>query len=460
MKNNPISRRRFLQVSGGAAAALAATAGLPNLSAFAQGQFAGKKVRVVTEDSPISQGIEAQMAGFTALTGATIELSKFPQDQFRAKITADLASGTGLYDVLVEPFLFLHDHVAAGLLQPLDKLIAADKTIDLPDFIPAVLKAYNFGGSTLYSVPYKVDVQMLYYRKDLFADPKIQAAFKAKTGKDLKVPETNADLIEVARYFTKSLNPDSPTDYGWVTWGEKTGSFWWWAIRLATYGGSYLDANMRPNFNNEAGLKAIDVCQQLLAAAPKDVGQYDWDKMNTPWVRGQVALIEQWPTADVAGVNAKTAWGDSQVVGKVGYAVPPGDLVNGKLVRSSLLGGWGTAMSKFTKDQDLAYAAIAYLTGKASDPLKIPMGNAPARTSTLTNPQLLAANPYFTAMNDALAVATITADVDAAPVSSQLQEELRTALNRVWIGDLAPKDALAQTEAKWIAILKDAGLSK
>lgn len=481
MTRKGIDRRTFLRGSAGLAAGLVLTAcgtppsSPPTVAPDAGGAtgtqspgtsagsrpFAGKKITIATSDGQRQEALNLLAAAFTEQTGATFEVSAFPQGEFRAKITADLASGTGLYDVLIEPYVFLHDHKKADLLLPIDQYTAKDATLNIQDFSPAVLDAYGrFGGDTLYALPFQIDTQLLFYRKDLFEDEAVQASFKAQTGKDLIVPRTHAELVETARFFTKSLNPDSPIEYGWATWGEKIGSFWWWAIRLASYGGSYLDANFRPNFNNDAGRQAVEICEQLLAASPPDIGQYDWDKMNTAFLRGDVALMEQWNGFATLAEQPDGASGQSQVVGKVGYAVPPGAEQNGQIAHASLLGGWAMAVAKQTKEPDLAYATLAFLSSKEAELARLPTGSPPTRISVLNDPTILADNPSYAAMAEALAVAKIGADVDAAPVSSQLQEVLRTALNRVWIGEIPGTQALQETDAEWTQILQEAGLYK
>ena len=89
----------------------------------------------------------------------------------------------------------------------------------LDDFIPSLLETYGMYKGTFYALPFKPDVQLLFYRKDLFEDEDIQADFKEKTGNELKVPETIDELYETAAYFTKSLNPDSPVEYGYNMMG-------------------------------------------------------------------------------------------------------------------------------------------------------------------------------------------------------------------------------------------------
>ena len=64
------------------------------------------------------------------------------------------------------------------------------------------------------AIPLMASSQLLMFRKDLFEDPEQQTAFLAFAGRDLTVPETWEEFNEVARFFTQTVNPDSPTEYG------------------------------------------------------------------------------------------------------------------------------------------------------------------------------------------------------------------------------------------------------
>lgn len=461
-----ISRRDLLK-AGGALAGTAALAGRFPGRAFAQSpdvvapgpQFPGKTITLATLDGELSAGVEAQMAALKEATGITIEISKMPQTEFRQKIAADLASGAGVYDVIIEPYVFLHDHIASNVILPLDDYIAADPNFHAEDFIQSIYKVYGtWTDGKQYTIPYKPDTHIFYYRKDLIEDPTIAAAFKAKTGHDLKPPTTHDEHIEIARYFTKSLNPDSPTDYGFVFWGDPIGSFWLWGVVLGSFGGDYFDAAGNPTLDTDAGKQAMDVCLQLLACAPEDVGQYEWDKLNTSFISGKVATAINWPGLAILAQTPETATGQSVVVDKVGFDVPPGAMVDGKLNQVSLMGGWTSAISRYSDDPDAAFAALAFMTGPEGELLKVPAGEAPARTSTYPKIEATGINAHLPAMLNCIAAAKINADIDKSPVSAELQNVLQIDCNKVWTGQMTGTDALTDMQAKFVSILTEAGL--
>ncbi len=458
------SRRDFLRASAGLAVgtlAVACVAPAPSGAGTEAGAPAAeaKAISVATADGEISNGIDAQLPIYQEQTGNQVNFTKIPGADFQTKITADLASGTGFYDVIIQPFLFLHSHAAAGLLSPIDDLVEGDETIDLEDFIPLLLDSHGRWEGKLYALPYKADAYVYFYRKDLFADPAIQGAFNSKTGNELKVPETITELIETAQFFSQKFNPDSPTEFGWAHMAERgNGAVWIWASRMAVYGGSYLTPEYQPGFDNEAGSKAMEYAIQLNEACPPDVGSYGWEEANTAYLTGKVAMMEQWPGLSKMAETEEGFWGRSEVIGKTGYAVPAGDMIDGNLIRSSVLGGWACAISAFAEDKASSYEFIKWVTSKEGEPIKIPAGNDPCRRSTYANPEIAAANPLYPTLLGCLEEARITADIDAPPVSDELQEVLRTNLHRVWIGELEGQAALDNTVEEWKPILERSGL--
>lgn len=467
MSYSNLSRRQF--VGTAAVGAIAGTAIANGASARSETPvvsaqaFAGKTIRVATNDAELGNGVEAQADAFTAATGATIELIKIPATDFESKITTDLSSGTGAFDVVIEPFITMQGHAAAGFLVPLDDRIAADTTIDVADFIPLLYDTMAKMDGQAYALPYKADAYIFFHRRDLFADPALQEAFAAQNaGMTLKVPDTAEELVTTARFFTQKFNPASPTEFGWNHMAESGGASpnWIWASRLAALGGGYLTPEYQPNFDTEAGRQALEIATQLNECCSPDVGSFGWDEANTAFLNGRVAMMEQWPGLSKLAETPEGFYGKSAVVGKTGYGVPAGVTVNGETVKSSILGGWVAAISTFAQDQDLAYATIAFLTGKEAEPLKIASGNDPCRNSTYSNPDIAASNPLYPTLQECLQQARITADVSAPPVGAELQTVMGQHFNAAWIGDESTDGLLGTITEEWVDILERASLQR
>jgi multiple sugar transport system substrate-binding protein len=203
----------------------------------------------------------------------------------------------------------------------------------------------------------------------------------------------------------------------------------------------------------------MEIAVQLNECCPDGIGSYGWEESNTAYLTGQVAMMEQWPGLSKMAETEEGFWGRSEVIGKTGYAVPAGDLIDGNLIRSSVLGGWAAAVSSFAEDKDLAYATAAFLTSKEAEPLKIPAGNDPCRRSTYAVPEINDANPLYSTLLQCLEESRITADVDAPPIGFELQTVMGQALNQTWIGDLDGQQALADIEQQWNELLERANLA-
>src|SRR5207237_7143928 len=71
---------------------------------------------------------------------------------------------------------------------------------------PATLRYYGeypAGSGHYWAYPTEGDANGWAYRKDLFTDPKEMADFKAKYNYDLGVPKTWAQLMDIAKFFTR-----------------------------------------------------------------------------------------------------------------------------------------------------------------------------------------------------------------------------------------------------------------
>jgi multiple sugar transport system substrate-binding protein len=149
-----------------------------------------------------------------------VKLIFFNREGFFDKLEADLAAGSKDFDVnLLATY-------AIGRYAPFMDPVAlpASATVVFDD---KVLGTMQYQGKQ-YGVPTDLSLHFMYYRKDLLDRLLSDAAWKKKysdvakekLGKALepKDPDTwNWDDYEAtALFFTKSINPDSPTRYGTV----------------------------------------------------------------------------------------------------------------------------------------------------------------------------------------------------------------------------------------------------
>ena len=174
-----------------------------------------------------------------------------------------------------------------------------------------VLATMQFDGKQ-YGVPTDLSLHFMYYRKDLIdellSDPAAKAKYteiaKEKLGKELapKDPDqwTWDDFEATALYFTKEINPDSPTRYGTVL-QMKNLLFNMMVLHSLprSYGGDWMDADGKITVDSDAYRKGLELYKRLYDAGvtPEDSLSYEYAEANAAFGSGQVATMLQWNAA-------------------------------------------------------------------------------------------------------------------------------------------------------------------
>ncbi len=196
--------------------AIALAAGLMGLSspAFADfwsdagAKYPGVVLHGVTESTPPSNFIKDVLAPeFEKKTGIKVEIETTSWDQMYDKAIKDMEAGTGIYDMVYIEQDIIYSYLARNFLVDLTKLLKDKPELKAPTYDDANFTTFaNYfkdANGDLYGVPMEAFIKLYLYRKDLFENPEIQAAYKAKTGKDLKPATTHEDYTAIAEFFTE-----------------------------------------------------------------------------------------------------------------------------------------------------------------------------------------------------------------------------------------------------------------
>ncbi len=151
-----------------------------------------EKVVVFARTGVEADAIRAVAKAYTAKTGNPVELMEAGRTGFYQAMQTQLIGGSDKFDLAQANDVDIAYLAEAGVIDPIDKYVRA-KLITLKDY-PFV---YRYKGK-IYALPFDVSTLFLYYRSDLIPNP----------------PQTWDEYLEVARKWTKSLNPQSPTLYG------------------------------------------------------------------------------------------------------------------------------------------------------------------------------------------------------------------------------------------------------
>src|ERR1700690_761773 len=139
-----------------------------------------------------------------ALTGIKVKVIEVPTAEMFTKILQEHRAGTGAYDALNVIPSWMPDLVSAAALEQLDSWVDRfDYRKDLEDISPMFRDNWMKVNGKIYGFPDDGDCFIMYYRKDIFADPALREAVKAKYGREMDVPNTWPEFAEVGSFITE-----------------------------------------------------------------------------------------------------------------------------------------------------------------------------------------------------------------------------------------------------------------
>ncbi len=245
------------------------------------------------------------------------------------------------------------------------------------------LKIYlenNTVNGRLLALPLKLDVGLLFYRKDLLEKYK------------LPLPQTWEQLQEAAlKIQAQERAAGDAKFWGFVFQGKAYEGLTCNALEwIGSYqGGSLIDARGKVYTNTSNVLVAMtQAASWIKKIAPPEVLKYAERESHEAFRSGHAAFLRAWPSA-WAVVNE----GDSPVQGKIGVALIPKGGEKG--LHASVLGGWSLAVSKQSKNPALAADFLQFLTSPEQQKKRALLAGAgPTMLSLYQDPEILKSAPY------------------------------------------------------------------
>ena len=385
-------------------------------------------ITIVVNQSPWYKSFERLVQAYEKESGNKVNFDVNPMPATQEKQRNSLRAAKGDYDLMPVNSQILDELYRTGLLEPID---AIDPSFKLSGHIPtfsdtacwdAARKAYDCKSGKLMGVPIMGNVQLLYYRKDLY------------DAKGLKAPATVADLAKNAA----ALNSK---DVAGIQQQDARGApdiSWGFMPFLHGWGGKlYKDAaggDFTVTLNSPQTLAALE----WFIDTNKKYGS------GTPGTTGQGKLIQLLTTGKVAqGVVVVAAWAQmddptkSIVAGKIDFAPVPA----GPVKASTTLGHFIGAIPKNIPD-DRKKAALTFLKWfQSSEAQKqyIEFGGVPVDTAVLKEYSPKDAKYRWAA---ALATSYENTDHFMPAEGGAVVPILDLRLNQAVIGELKPKEAL------------------
>ena len=117
------------------------------------------------------------------------------------------------YDVFSVDVEWVAELVKEQKIYKLNKYLESNESI-IRNFDSNILNLYSKYEDDFYTVPFILDSQNFFYRKDLFEDTEIKSLFYKLYKRKLKPPRTWREFDVIAQFFTRKFNKHSPVEYG------------------------------------------------------------------------------------------------------------------------------------------------------------------------------------------------------------------------------------------------------
>jgi len=449
--------------------------------AKAAAPYQGVTLRGVTESSPPSLYIREVLAPqFEALTGIRVDVETTSWDQMFDKAIKDMEAGSGIYDVVYIEQDIIYSYLSRDFLTNLTDLLDRNPDLKAPtyseDNFTTFADYFKDADGNLYGVPMEAFVKIYLYRKDLFGDPDIQAAFKEATGRDLAPATTHEAYTEIAKFFTEYGEKNDMDLWGTTVQGHTghVASWYEYYESIAPTFGIYnwgidADNNYAADvanggmMNSDTAKEALQWWLDLRQYAPPESDQSTWTETGTTFGAGRVAqgLIYGENAGWIAADETK-----SLVTGKVGVALPPvaDGVMDAAKSGDGYIGyydGGAFGLPATSKNQEAAALFLQYIGQNEVQPDWAVAAPRVTNTATYDDPKVQAMNEelggYYDILRDE---GYLFAGAPAYPFHAQLREATAPIFYQILLGELSASDGLDQMAAAAEAELTNLGYRK
>ncbi|MBF4163514.1 sugar ABC transporter substrate-binding protein [Nocardioides sp. CBS4Y-1] len=332
-------------VVGVAGLALAGCAGAGGGGGGSSSDGGGGAVTVLMVGNPQMEDIEKLTKDtFTKDTGIEVDYTILPENELRDKVTQDVATGAGQYDVVSVGAYEVPIWAKNDWLQPLDDYVDDDADYDAADLLDPMKESLSSDGQ-LYALPFYGESSFLMYRKDVLKQ------------EGLTMPE-KPTWDEVADIAAKVDGAEPGMKgiclRGLPGWGEMFAPL---TTVVNTFGGTWFDEDWTPEVDSPEFTDAVDFYVNLIKQhGEPGASQAGFTECLNAMSQGKVAM---WYDATSAAGSLEDS-SVSKVAGKVGYAYAPVKETDS----SGWLWTWSWAMPADTDNKDNAAEFMKWATSK------------------------------------------------------------------------------------------------
>ena len=445
--------------------------------------YTGRTMNIITHAIPvIGEPTALHATQFQELTGATVNVVHVPFGDLFQRIMIPFQTQQAAYDVLFFGSLWLGDFNSYLAEVP----AAYQDAPGMQTVTPTYRGVASWDGKML-NYTMDGDRHYLKYRSDVFANPEMQAMFKAATGRDLTVPATWEEYNEVAAVFNNvDWDGDGAPNFGTAEVTKRDDlMFSAFISRVAPYakhpdvpGGFFFDLEtMTPLVNTPGWVRGLELFVAAQASMPPGGTSFGLGDEIFSFGGGQALMSYSWDDAFIQAMQA-----DSPIRNKVAADILPGakEVWNRKTNAWDAFAepnrapyvtwGWSSAVAASSQSQDMAFDYLCFFSNEANTLADLQIGR-------------FGVNPYREAHFDPAFYQTEMGwDADVATTYTDTLKAIDTNVNQVFdlrvpgvgefmssmaagvaraqSGEATAQEALDGVAAEWSAIVERIGMDR
>lgn len=245
-------------------------------------------LRILVHGDPTFMVMESLKRQFEQIVGCRISQRAFSIDRLRDEALRNAERKASMYDIVALDLPWIGEFVEADMLLPLDEIMDTQR-LDPGDFQTAGWRAAHWGGRP-YAVPSQTTPELLFYRRDLFAEA------------GLEPPATSEALLQAARV----LHDPARGRFG-IAWNAARGTalghtflmtcadFGQPILNLPAVAGGFdtdllHEGRFRPTIDTPLAHDAANYLLALMKFSPPDILSMSWYERIRPYAAGRVAM--------------------------------------------------------------------------------------------------------------------------------------------------------------------------
>jgi multiple sugar transport system substrate-binding protein len=390
---------------------------------------------------------------FTAQSGIQMKFEFVPWSNFADRMLNELNSGGKLCDLMIGDSQWIGGGATFKHYVQLNEFFDKEG-IKMSDFMPAAVEAYSTwpkGSTNYYALPAMGDAFGWVYRKDWFARPEIQAAFKEKYGRDLAPPSTQKEILEIGQFFQgREIDGKKVYGLGLATERGSEGITMGVTSVMYPYGVTYEKTpgkyDIDGAINSDKAVAALEFFKEMYKTAtpPGHSDAYMVENLDA-YKSGQVAMQNNWFAFFPGIAKDPDVGGD-----KSGFIANPAAETAG-----STLGGQGISVVAYSDKQAEALQYIKWFANPEVQKKWWALGGYSVHNAVTSDAGFANSTPFA---GEFLKAMGSVKDFWQEPTYAELLQAMQKRMHDYVVSDQGTaKEALDKLAEDWTNVFKDDG---